>query len=368
MSTSSRSSLRRSAIVAYGFIGLALALLLAESGWSMYRDLTDLRLTLLNAEISRLQTHAERLAARLERDLETMGESDLSALSVEGELAKFWTRVLSDEDDRLYAAIVDYSGGIVLHSDPKLQGGRLTRNWYERVVWSPGDEVVETNSAELTGGKPAIDVRIPITLADHEAGEYHVGLDLEAFEQWLAQQRHDWLRRRALTVGAVLLTVLLAAASLAYIGTHSVFLRKAVKRAHLAHTTEISQLAAGLAHEIRNPLHAIRLNLHTFRQVQCGKSLLPNAEVGKLLDESTREIERIDALPATAAGLCHFRSSQVGKGRLAHGSPSGRRFCRSRNGEAGDFRHDIVPAAFGHHSHGPTAFTANHAEPVVQCS
>lgn len=298
-----RKSLTRSAISAYGCICVALLLLLGLSVWSTYRELQMFRSALLQAEVSRIRSHAERTVGRLERELESQAETDLNAIDRDSWLSEYWDRVIPREDQRLYAALVDRDGRIVLHSDGNLAGGQLGRQWYERLADEAGTEVVETRSAALTTGEQALDVRVPILLNGREIGEYHAGFDLAWFEQWSADQQSGFLRQRTLLVGSVLLIVLLAATSLYYIATHSVFLRRAVNTAHLERTAEISQLAAGLAHEIRNPLHAIRLNLHTFGRAQESGSTLAPDEVKTMLDQSSHEIERIDRLMQELVGF-----------------------------------------------------------------
>ncbi|HRX83258.1 MAG TPA: ATP-binding protein, partial [Pirellulaceae bacterium] len=187
-------------------------------------------------------------------------------------------------------------GNVLLHSDSNRIGERLSRQWYDRLATEAGNLVVETRSNALTDGERALDIRVPIAFGDQEVGEYHAGFDMAWFESWSSARQGVVLSHRTLLFGAVLLIVMLATTSLYYIATHSVFLRRAVNTAQLERTAEISQLAAGLAHEIRNPLHAIRLNLHTFGRAQDSGSTLAPAEIKTMLDQSSREIERIDRL------------------------------------------------------------------------
>lgn len=291
-----RKSLTRSAIAAYGCICVALALLLGVSIWSTYRELQLYRAALLQSEVARLRSHAERTVGRLEREMESRSEFDLGAVGEKDWLREYWQRVIPHEEERLYAAIVDRTGTVLHHSKSELIGKQLSRQWYDRLASEAGDWVVETRSIALTDGEEALDVRVPIVLNDQEVGEYHAGFDTAWFDRWTASHEGVFLRRRTLLVGAVLIIVLLAATSLYYIATHSVFLRRAVNSAQLERTAEISQLAAGLAHEIRNPLHAIRLNLHTFGRSQGNESTLDPDELRSMLDQSNREIERIDRL------------------------------------------------------------------------
>ncbi|WP_397569708.1 sensor histidine kinase [Schlesneria sp. T3-172] len=59
---------------------------------------------------------------------------------------------------------------------------------------------------------------------------------------------------------------------------------------------ELNQLMVGLAHEVRNPLNSIRLNLYTADRVFRGDAQLASEEITAMLGESVREIERVDGL------------------------------------------------------------------------
>jgi signal transduction histidine kinase len=56
----------------------------------------------------------------------------------------------------------------------------------------------------------------------------------------------------------------------------------------------LEEVAGKFAHDVRNPLHALRLNLHTLRlALQTGQSL-PGPELEMLFAESEQEIDRIE--------------------------------------------------------------------------
>lgn len=303
MSRISKRSLSRSAVAAYSCVCAALLLLLALTIWGSYRDVYILRSTLLEAEIDRVRSHAERTAGRIERDLEIRRATSLGELDGESWLETYWQRLLPDEQRQLYAAVVDRNGQVLLHSDPSREGKRLAGNWYDQVLYDIGSDVVKTRSSVLALSGYAYDVRMPIEVDGQELGEYHSGFDVDWFNDWRNEKQADFLKRRLLLNAGVLSIVLLAATSLYFIATHSITLGRAVDSASLERATEVGRLAAGLAHEIRNPLHAIGLNLHSFRRVQQHEAELPRDEIAKMLEQSTREIERIEHLMNELVGF-----------------------------------------------------------------
>jgi signal transduction histidine kinase len=56
------------------------------------------------------------------------------------------------------------------------------------------------------------------------------------------------------------------------------------------------KLARELAHNIRNPLHAIRLNLYTLRLAEEGACELTAGELQSLIEGSEQAIDRVDQL------------------------------------------------------------------------
>lgn len=63
-------------------------------------------------------------------------------------------------------------------------------------------------------------------------------------------------------------------------------------------TAQMAQLAAGLAHEIRNPLHAVNLNLHVLQRAADRNRPLEPEEQKLVIDQSVQEIHRIEQLLA----------------------------------------------------------------------
>lgn len=303
MAQPSRKSLSRSAIAAYLCICMALVILLGLTLWGSYRETESLRLIVLEAEVARLRSHAQRTVERLEDSLQRDDADDLAGLSDYAWLQEHWQRIIPDARQQSYAAVVNSQGEVVLHSEPSHSGERLQRNWYDRVLLSMGDDVFETRSSGLASGQLAYDVRVPIRIDDREVGEYHVGFDVDWFDQWLAEKQADFVRRRSTLFGAVLLIVLFATTSLYYIAVHSIRLRRAVDSASIERASEVGKLAAGLAHEIRNPLHAIQLNLHTFRRAHEQQSGISPEEMSQMLEQSTREIDRIEHLMQQLVGF-----------------------------------------------------------------
>jgi signal transduction histidine kinase len=72
------------------------------------------------------------------------------------------------------------------------------------------------------------------------------------------------------------------------------------------------ELVLGIAHEIRNPLNAIRLNLHTVGQVFRDEAQLSDEEIASMLEEMEGEIERLEALMREMLGFAKTGQKAAG--------------------------------------------------------
>jgi signal transduction histidine kinase len=110
-------------------------------------------------------------------------------------------------------------------------------------------------------------------------------------------------------IGGITLVVLLSSLSLYWITRQTTKLEDALELAEARRVSEMSQLVIGLAHEIRNPLNAMRINLHTLERVHRGDASLAPAEVTAMLHESAREIERMEELMRNVLGYARTAST-----------------------------------------------------------
>ena len=297
--------LTRRTVAAYLCIAFALVLLVLLGLWGAYRDLRMARLTVLLPEIERLRSSVLRSVGHIENILQQQDDpDDLLTLRDDPWLQNQWKN-FADDQRRLYAAIVDARGFVVRHSDERLQGRPLERSWYDRVLADAGADVVETRSESLTGGQPAFDVRVPIMVDGREVGEYHAGLDASWFQERVEARESEILQRWGIIMAGILLVVVLAAVALYYLARWKLELGQTVDIMALQRITELGQLAAGLAHEIRNPLHAIRLNMHALGRMQEEGREMDRTELMAILRESNQEIDRVDRLMQELVGFAN---------------------------------------------------------------
>ncbi|HUY35065.1 MAG TPA: HAMP domain-containing sensor histidine kinase [Pirellulales bacterium] len=127
-------------------------------------------------------------------------------------------------------------------------------------------------------------------------GAYHSGLSTD----WLAANLRAGASRVALgwtvVIGGMVLVLLVVAFSLRRVGWQAADLQRRLDQADLRRATELSQLIIGLAHEIRNPLNAVRLNLYAIGKMHRREAALADDEIADVLHQSASEIERIDLL------------------------------------------------------------------------
>jgi two-component system sensor histidine kinase HydH len=166
-----------------------------------------------------------------------------------------------------------------------------------------GIEIVEMNDEVLTSSRRAIDVRIPIKQGEQVIGVYHAGIDADWLDEQLAAERASrswfWTYLVSGTCGLLLLT----SVGVVHVTRHTARLEHEIEAANARRVSEMHELVLGIAHEIRNPLNAIRLNVHTVGQVFRDEAALSDEEIATMLDEMEDEIARLETLMREMLGF-----------------------------------------------------------------
>ena len=261
-----------------------------------YRDAQEAQDTVFRYEMSQVRTTAVRNATQLEMTIAAIaGPFDWLTVRNNANVQQVWNS--QNVDDRvLFTAVVDPAGEVIFHTDPEIAGQSIGSEWYDFVVHSAGGGVVKLKSSALSAGQLAYDLRIPIIHAKKVIADYHVGLDAIAVDNRIAIARQNALKG---WVSPLLVAVLLAIAAYFALIRWTQALercRHQVAKAEQEHARELNQIAGGLAHEIRNPLHALRINLHVLRGVFNGKAPLNPEDLASTFSSSATEIDHIDQL------------------------------------------------------------------------
>lgn len=298
--------LRRSGLTVTLCILAAVAVIAAVGSaiavYDIRRDVENRR----EAELSRLQSHAERSASHIAAQfLEPSSEQSLKDLNSVGSsrwLRTYWQQTFRRQPYRRYAAVVSNDGTVIAHTNREQEGKQIDLSHWDG--FDPySSQRVETNDQVLTNGQHAIDVRVPIKQGEEIIGMYHAGLDADWLEDQLNMARDSrfkfWLWLISGTCGVLLISSLAVGA----VTRHTAKLEHEIEAANARRVSEMHELVIGIAHEIRNPLNAIRLNLHTVGQVFRDEAALTDDEIGTMLDEMEREVARLETLMREMLGF-----------------------------------------------------------------
>lgn len=275
----------------------------------LIRDLASIRQTIMASEVNQARSHAERTAGRLEKEL---GDgTTLQSYRDADWLLDHWRRTIIGKPDRLYAALLDLDQQVIVHSNQlqpelaKWESTSLTNgvdlrglspDWDRKSVQDFGPRVSEINDPILSDSISAIDVSVPILKNGTMIGSYHAGIELA----WLNQRVHDGQRSSvrgwSIVIASIVAIVLVSTISLYRLGAKNIRLEQELESAEARRLADLSRLIVGVAHELRNPLNAVRLNLFTSEKIVRGDTVLPREEAIAIIHESVNEIERVDEL------------------------------------------------------------------------
>jgi len=300
------------AVVLVAGVGSAIAVL------DIRRDVQTKR----DSELTRLLSHAERSAAHIATQLAEQAEAaqaagqhgdptDLRAIRRTRWLRIYWTQSLARQPYRLYAAVVDPSGNVVAHTSRDREHRQIGEAAMHHSESLKGNRLAELRDDVLTSGQRALDVQVPIRQGDKLVGIYHAGLDADWLDEVLDEERANrsrfWLR----LISGMCGVLLLSSVAVIRVTRHTASLEHQIEAANARRISEMNELVLGLAHEIRNPLNAIRLNLHTVGQVFRDEAALTDHEISLMLDEMETEIGRLESLMREMLGFVRRGSFQA---------------------------------------------------------
>jgi len=284
------------AFAIFSILGLLLAL------WGINHDLKQIHQTLLQSEVGRIRSHAIRTVANIQDELHKNSSQDLAILQQSDYPRRNWSRSFQNDRSRPFAAVIDPNNTVVIHYDPALEGKQLPQIWFKQAFLDDAAlaDVVLTDTANLTNGVLAYDIQVPIIFQDQTIGTYHSGLNSVWLEDLYNEKKSTALSFWIWLLLAMLTFEIAAAAALYYTSRRVAILQEASKVARSRRYAEIGQLMAGIVHEIRNPLNAMRLNLHVLhRSEQMPREMLTDElalDRETMIHETQAQIDCVESL------------------------------------------------------------------------
>lgn len=261
-----------------GLVGGFFVLDLALFYWLISRSLSQQELDRVLLEA---RQEAQELAERLARSAERTGGDLFTAVALEQETQAYIDSVLRQRRIVQTVEVTDRNGVLVMRerSETGDVAGRSDRD--RAAAGAP----VATAIAAAFG---SLDVTVPIG----EYGALRIGLSPVEMSRRIDQLRSGLVRQTAIIGG---LTVLLVAVAVVLL---SILIRRGERLEQQATEAErlayVGTLAAGLAHEIRNPLNSLNLNMQLLEED------LPAGEIGeasrRLTAVTRSEIARLERL------------------------------------------------------------------------
>jgi signal transduction histidine kinase len=209
------------------------------------------------------------------------------------EIQSYLEGLIAQQEEILYLLIQDLRGEIRWKAIRR--GMELEQNQFSKILILPrNSRPPKLEVASLANpGMVYLDLIEPILLNDQPELIVHFGIDDTIIENRFSGLRDSILRR--ILFGSSVVAGILSLA-LFYVLW---LLKRAQEVEAEAHTADrlayLGTLASGLAHEIRNPLNAINLNLQMVEEDLIASST-DAGELGTLLKGIKQEIRRLDRL------------------------------------------------------------------------
>jgi signal transduction histidine kinase len=288
-STSSRKLLIASLV-----FGLFVLCDIALFGWLIFRSLSQREVERVLLETrSEAEKLAQRIASRAER------EKDLyTAVAVERETQTYIDQVLSQRDLVRRVDIRDKNGVLVYQGrgEARIQvGSEAPSQVSPPILSSPelqqhleAEPRVEKRTRETESSFEVPDIQVPIGTY----GQLEIGISAVELSRRIEVLRADLIRQTTLIGVASMLLLLSAYAAVWTVLRRSQ--RLEVQAAQAERLAYLGTLASGLAHEIRNPLNSLNLNMQMLEEEIDEHGSAPTGK--RLLSITRSELSRLERL------------------------------------------------------------------------
>src|SRR5258708_3301492 len=297
MESVSRSTFSRRLLIASVVFGLFVLFDIALFGWLIFRSLSQREVERVLLET---RAQAQTLASQIAHRAASEGKDLYTAVAVEKDTQTFIDQMLTQRDIVSTLEIHDKNGNLVF------QGRREARVPTEpQAERSPSVAPPALSSPELQQGlsQPRVeqtvrttelqvpDIQVPIG----DYGSLQIGISAGQLQKRIEVLRHELIHQAEL-IGVATLALLTAAFVAIWL-----LLRRSPRlvqqTAEAARLAYIGTLASGPAHEVRNPLNSLNLNMQLLEEEIGEAGSAHSAPTGKRLLSITRsEISRLERL------------------------------------------------------------------------
>jgi signal transduction histidine kinase len=260
---------------------------IALFGWLIFRSLSQREVERVLLET---RNEAQDLARQLARQAERQGKDLFTAVAVERETQTYIDSMLRQRDFVRDVEIRDKNGVLVYQSRSK-----ATLPVTPKVALPEHSVELPAQHIERKTSEQALTLQIPdIQVPIGELGTLQIGLSAGELSKRIGVLRGD-LIRQASWIGALSIVLLLSAYAAVWLALRRAR-RLELQAAEAERMAYIGTLASGLAHEIRNPLNSLNLNMQMLEEeiAERGSAGLPSGQ--RLLSITRSEINRLERL------------------------------------------------------------------------
>ncbi|MEM7051012.1 MAG: ATP-binding protein [Acidobacteriota bacterium] len=268
----------------YGSIAFGLFVLfdLALFGVLIFKSLSERE---VDEVLLETQAEAQLLADQIAGGAERQQDRDLfTAVASQNLVSTYIDEMLSEKRIVEHVRIYDGEGTLVFESNSDRVRFRDGAPRLEEA----GDAEIRTQEERRQFEEQLPGIEVPI---GEYGGTLVVGLSTEMMDNRIEVLRRDLLRQASIIGGVSVLLLLTAYVIIWRLLRRSKRLEEQAARAErLAY---VGTLASGLAHEIRNPLNSLNLNMQMLEEDLAGPA---NSGSGRLLSITRSEIGRLERL------------------------------------------------------------------------